>query len=545
MLIRLAGGRVVDPVTGRDGIGDIWIRDSRIIEAPSGETPDEVFDVSGKIVMAGAIDIHSHIAGGNVNTARLLLPENHRSHTPRPAQTPLSTAGWSTFETGVRYAAMGFTTVIEPAVPTHAALHSHLELADVPIIDKGILTVVGEDDFLLNLLREGGNRTAVADYLASALAQTKGLGIKSINPGGSVAFANNARTYDLDDVVPFYGVTSRQITEALQQGVMDIGIAHPLHLHTNNLGIGGNVETALRTLQAANGKPLHLAHLQFYAYGKDGKRGFSSGAAQLADAVNKTPNVTIDVGQVMFRQTVTISCDVVRQYSSIGSAKPRKSVIYDGEVNGAGVVPYLYKSDSFYNAIQWAAGLELFLLITNPAQVFFTTDHPNGAPYTTYPELFALIMSRDLRNKWLADLPKEAIELTTLPSIEREYSFSEIATMTRVAPAKLLGLKDRGHLAPGALADVAIYDDDPADRARAFRHAHLVFKDGDLVVRDGKITHYRPGRALTVQPSYDSNIDRRLSRYYDQAYGLSRDLFKVPEHAIGLDHAFEEVQCQG
>ena len=119
MLIRLAGGRVVDPVTGRDGTGDIWIRDSRIIEAPSGETPDEVFDVSGKIVMAGAIDIHSHIAGGNVNTARLLLPENHRSHTPRPAQTPLSTAGWSTFETGVRYAAMGFTTVIEPAVPPH------------------------------------------------------------------------------------------------------------------------------------------------------------------------------------------------------------------------------------------------------------------------------------------------------------------------------------------------------------------------------------------------------------------------------------------
>ena len=81
MLIRLAGGRVVDPANGRDGTGDIWIRDSRIIEAPSGETPDEVFDVSGKIVMAGAIDIHSHIAGGNVNTARLLLPENHRSHT--------------------------------------------------------------------------------------------------------------------------------------------------------------------------------------------------------------------------------------------------------------------------------------------------------------------------------------------------------------------------------------------------------------------------------------------------------------------------------
>ena len=102
MLIRLSGGRVIDPANGRDGIGDIWIKDDRIVEAPANETPDKVYDISGKIVMAGAIDIHSHIAGGNVNTARLLLPENHRAHTPRPAATPLSTAGWSTFETGCR-----------------------------------------------------------------------------------------------------------------------------------------------------------------------------------------------------------------------------------------------------------------------------------------------------------------------------------------------------------------------------------------------------------------------------------------------------------
>ena len=34
------------------------------------------YDVNGMIVMAGAIDIHSHIAGGNVNNARLLSPRN-------------------------------------------------------------------------------------------------------------------------------------------------------------------------------------------------------------------------------------------------------------------------------------------------------------------------------------------------------------------------------------------------------------------------------------------------------------------------------------
>ena len=56
---------------------------------------------------------------------------------------------------------MGFTTVVEPAVLPHQALQAHLELADIPIIDKATLTVLGNDDFLLNLLRrhEGAARS--------------------------------------------------------------------------------------------------------------------------------------------------------------------------------------------------------------------------------------------------------------------------------------------------------------------------------------------------------------------------------------------------
>ena len=75
--------------------------------------------------------------------------------------------------------------------------------------------------------------------------------------------------------------------------------------------------------------------------------------------------------------------------------------------------------------------------------------------------------------------------------------------MTRAAPARLLGLTDRGHLGSGAVADVAVYHDAP-DRAQMFRTAALVFKDGDLVVRDGKVTHQRFGRALTVRPGRDA-----------------------------------------
>jgi formylmethanofuran dehydrogenase subunit A len=542
MLTRIAGGRVIDPANQRDAQGDVWICDGRIVDAPNARA-DATCDAAGKIVMAGAIDIHSHIAGWNVNTARLLLPEHHSAAAPRPIETPLSKKGWSTFETGHLYAAMGFTTVVEPAVSPHYALHAHLELADTPIIDKATLAVLGNDDYLLRLLHDNESEAAIEDYVAWILEMSRSIGIKVVNAGGVAAFKDNVRAFSFDDVVPAFGVTSRRIVKALQRAVSRLGVPHPLHVHCNNLGLAGNFETALTTIAAAEELPLHLAHLQFYGYGKEGDRRFSSAAAQLAEVVNRTANVTIDVGQVMFGPTVTISVDILRQFNARTQARPKKWLILDGDANGAGIVPYDYRRSDFYNAVQWAVGLELFLLINDPWRVFFTTDHPNGAPFTSYPDIFALLMSRDLRAKWIAELRPEAMAVTTLPSITREYSLYEIAVMTRAAPAKLLGLTERGHLGAGAVADVAVYNDLP-DRARMFRAAALVFKDGDLVVRDGHVTHHRWGRALVVVPERDRAVDRRMRDYYEERYGLSDDFVKVPDYALDRPEPFEFVPCR-
>ena len=542
MLIHIRGGRIVDPANRRDGIGDLWIRDDEIVDQPQGAKADETVDAEGLVAMAGGIDIHSHIAGGNVNTARLLLPEQHRAHARRPAATPLSNAGWSTFETGCLYAEMGFTTVVEPAVAPHHALHAHLELADTPIIDKAILTILGNDDFVLDLIRSGESASAIRDHVAWTLQTTRALGIKVVNAGGVAAFKENVRSFSFDDVVPSYGVTSRQIVKALQRAVHEVGVPHPLHIHCNNLGLPGNVETALATIAAAEDLPLHLAHIQFYGYGRDGAQGFSSAAPRVAEAVNAAKSVTVDVGQVMFGQTVTISSDVLRQFSARGQARPKKYVIFDGDSNGGGMVPYEYRAGSFHNAVQFAVGLELFLLIDDPWRVFFTTDHPNGAPFTAYPEIFALLMDRDLRTQWLSRLPAEATAMTTLPSLTREYALYEIATMTRAAQAKLLGLPNRGHLSVGARADVALYRPGK-DIAQMFRSAALVFKDGDLVVRDGAVTHYRFGRALELAPAVDEAMRRRMTQYYDARYGLPSDFMRVPDRAVGRPQPFGAVAC--
>jgi formylmethanofuran dehydrogenase subunit A len=382
----------------------------------------------------------------------------------------------------------------------------------------------------------------IEDYVAWTIGATRALGIKVINAGAAAAFKEDVRTFSFDDVVPSYGVSSRRIVKTLQAAIDRLGVPHPLHVHCNNLGAAGADDTAAETIAAAEGLPLHLAHLQFYSYGTEGKRKFSSAAARLAELVNSTPEVTIDIGQVMFGQTVTISSDVLRQFSARGTASPKKTVIHDGDGNGGGVVPYRYRND-FYGSVQWAAGLELFLLIPDPWRVFFTTDHPNGAPFTTYPALFELLMSRAAREEAAAELPKAAMALSTLSSIEREYSFEEIAIMTRAAPAKLLGLSDRGHLGAGAIADVAIYRRGD-DIARMLGSAAFVFKNGDLVVKDGEITHYRWGRALRLNPPPDKAMVKRLENYHQQRYGLSLDWFTFPDSAIAREEAFREVPCR-
>ncbi len=543
MLTRIAGARVIDPRHRRDAVGDIYIGDGRIVAAPEpGARVDATYDAHGMIAMAGGIDIHAHIAGANVNTARLMLPEWHRAAAPRPAQTPLSLAGWSTFATGCDYAAMGFTTVIEPAIAPHNALHAHLELADIPIIDKGLLCVLGNDDYLLRLLRDKAGPTELSDSVAWALHATRALGVKAINAGAAAAFKANVRSFSLDDIVPGYGVSSRAVIQSLQRAILDLKAPHPLHVHCSNLGLAAGADSVIATIEAAQGLPLHLAHIQFYAYGQEGERRFSSAAPKLAQCVNAHKNITVDVGQVMFGQTVTVSSDVMRQFSGSALASPKKWAIMDGDSNGGGIVPYCYRENDFHNAVQWAAGLELFLLIEDPARVFFTTDHPNGAPYTAYPDLFALLMDRNLRAQWMARLPPAAMAVTTLASISREYSLGEIAVMTRSAPAQLLGLTDRGHLGAGARADIAVYREN-ADKAAMFRKAAFVFKDGALAVRDGVVQSMRHGRAQTLAIAPDAAIERRMNRYYQDLHGVDAQFMKVSEPSIGAADPFELVAC--
>lgn len=548
MYTKLTNGIVYDPVHGINGENrDIYIHDGYITRKPSSNVKiDQTIDMKGKVIMAGAIDIHTHIGGGKVNIARMMLPEDHKADLVSKTDLTRSGCGHaapSTLTTGYRYAEMGYTACFEPAMLPANARQAHMEMADTPMVDKGAYAMIGSDDFFLRMLAAKKDQAAISDYMGWIINATQALGIKVVNPGGISAFKFNQRQLDLDEQNTHYGVSPRQILVALARAVTELGIPHPLHIHGCNLGVPGNVETTLETIRAAEGMRMHLTHIQFHSYGTEGDKKFSSGAAEIAEAVNKNPNISIDVGQILFGQTVTASGDSMLQYNGHWHAHPKKWVIMDIECDaGCGVVPFKYRDKNFVNALQWAIGLEIFLLVDDPWRVFLTTDHPNGAPFTSYPHLIRLLMDKSFRNDMLSTINKEAAAASTLSSIDREYSLYEIAIMTRAAPARSLGLKNRGHLGSGAVADITVYTN-KKDKEKMFSKPDYVFKDGEIIVRNGKVTNVVNGATHTLRPEFDMSIEKSLKRYFDNYQTMSIGNFKIDDDEI-VEHGNGKIIVQ-
>ena len=84
-----------------------------------------------------------------------------------------------------------------------------------------------------------------------------------------------------------------------------------------------------------------------------------------------------------------------------------------------------------------------------------------------------------------------------LKDIAREYTLQELCIVTRAAPARIAGLAHKGHLGPGADADIALYRPD-RDLARMFSMPAKVFKAGVLVAEDGHVRAAPSGKTLAA-----------------------------------------------
>jgi formylmethanofuran dehydrogenase subunit A len=555
MELLVKNGFVYDPANGIDGEKmDIGVRDGKIVERVNERRAFKI-NASGMIVMPGGVDIHCHIAGSEVNTGRLLRPEDHFKDFEVKTSITRSGVGRSipsTFTTGYRYARMGYTTIMNPSMPPLEAKHTHEELNDTPMVDKASYPLIGDWWFVLEYLAQG-NIEECARHVAWLMDSTKGYAIKIVNPGGLEAWGFGHNVKSLDDQVPHFCTTPREIIRGLCRVNKLLRLPHTIHVHTNNLGKPENYLTALETMKcvedfAVENKPvIHITHCQFSAFKGDDWATLESGAEDIAKYVNAHSHITMDMGQVIFTDTTTMTADGPFQYDLYGLTG-NKWVNHDVETEtSAGIVPFRYRRKSYVHATQWSIGLELALLIKNPWKIFMTTDHPNGGPFTAYPKIIAWLMSCNARKATMKRINSRSRSRSLLPSIDRELSFYEIAVMTRAGQARALGLKNKGHLGVGADADLAIYAVNPetADPSRkyktvrrAFRRAAYTVKGGRIVVKNGEIVRRADGATmwLDVHVSEPVKLTDDMKKRFKEYWTVEYENYPVGEQYLKVSN---------
>jgi len=520
-MLRIRNGQVFDPRNGIEGeVRDICVENGKVVAGPA--SPDaESIDAAGCAVMPGGVEIHSHVAGPKVNAGRVMCPEDHVDHVRHATAATRSGSGYTvptTFKTGYEYARLGYTTLFEAAVPPLLARHAHEELREIPLMDAGCYTVMGNNYLVMKVVSEpdeAARRERLRNVVSWLLESTRGYAVKIVNPGGVESWKWNRGSVDLDTTVPPFGVTPRQILTGLAQASEDLGLPHPIHVHPNRLGEPGNALTTIETMRTLSGHRAHFTHLQFLSYDVTKRGAYASGAPAVAEFFNEHPEFTCDVGQLVFGPATTMTADAPMEFRLHHLQKHKWGNVDVEMESGSGVVPMLYKPGQLANAVQWCTGLELMLLIKDPWRIYLTTDHPNAGPFVAYPLIIKLLMDLDFRRSWLARLHPRAKRFTCLDELTREYSLQEIAIVTRSGPARALGLANKGHLGVGADADVAVFRMDD-DRQAMFTNAAYTIKEGKVVVRDGEVLSSFSGKAIGVDLPGGGELAPDLAEYFQE-----------------------------
>jgi formylmethanofuran dehydrogenase subunit A len=148
-----------------------------------------------------------------------------------------------------------------------------------------------------------------------------------------------------------------------------------------------------------------------------------------------------------------------------------------------------------------------------------STDHPNGGSFLAYPQIIRLLMDRTYRQDVLKKCSPKIVERSTLADLDREYTLGEIAIITRAGPARILGLTNKGHLGPGADADVTIYTPHE-NKETMFELPRMVIKSGRVIVEQGEIRDPLIGKTLHVAPGYDHDVESDIQEWFEKYYSI-------------------------
>ncbi|MFX1553503.1 MAG: amidohydrolase family protein [Promethearchaeota archaeon] len=504
----IKNGLVFDPINNIEGeIKDILIESGRIIEKFTNEKNVKEINAKGKTVIPSAIDIHTHVASQQVNWARLLGTSNSKFKENWHGLTLQNIAR--------DYISNGYTFILEANVFPSLAKQTIFNFKQLPVLDKAMLLNIS-NLWPLELEFQRGKIDEMAIFLSDLLSKTYGFGFKIYNPFENESWNLRVLRDNISHTGRLYNFSALDVYENIVKCVEILGLPHSTHAHIEGYEkqIGKeNLISVLEKIKSLNleasqktdsyvkrDQIFHIAHANSYNYDNDNEN--------LINFLTENQNFDIDLAFIGFNKINPLITSDRRLINSMLTnnilENPHKLICSAVEFEGDSFVSMRsFEKSNYKDCILWANALDLALNIKNKLQVSLTLNFPNYANVIDIPEIVTWLISKEARDNFMKDMNNDFIKKNSFKDNEKVLGFSEFVTITRVSPAKSLGLGSiKGNLEEGADGDINILDLDIDEIDISKNHQNLkdalsnieyVIKSGNIIKKEEDIDLKRPG----------------------------------------------------
>ncbi len=433
------GGRIVDPANNRDFVGDVAVKGDKVAEVAKeikNDLSEQVIDISGKIIISGIIDTHCHVA--------------------RP------------YAKGA-----GYRMLINAGVTTAFDFEGPIEVIKQEITKYGcgLNVAVLEAIYPENGIKSNNPPVEELKKVINKNLDSGAIGIKIL--GGHYPLTPEA-TYNIF-----------QITQQ-EKGYMGF--------HVGTTETGSNIQGVEEAVKLAEGKPLHIAHVNAYC------RGYVEDPLLelkiVMDILKKSPNI-ISESHLALRNgcygginkdDIPISYVLRNSLKANGYQVSKEGLEEALRVKYAGVyalrgsrVKYIYGEEAinYWKEREYKVGVCFPINRRRSAEVC-VTERDNG-------NFVVDAISSDG-----GAIPRNCILSHGLPLVRFcALTISELVQKISLTPSRMLGLKNKGHLSIGADADITIFDPDDAK-------VEIVLIKGKVSMVSGIIFN-NPGTLIVTQ----------------------------------------------
>ncbi len=426
--IILKNGRIVDAVNDVNEICDLGIKEGRIVKVAKDININKTkqhFNLSGKIVIPGIIDTHVHVSewlGGCFGHKMLAL------------------AGVTT--------AIDFSGPIESVLEMARDYGNGINLACINYIRPGH-TVENEnpsskelEKLLINSLKQGA------------------IGYKLL--GGHYPLTPEATAY-----------------------AIDIANKHKAYVafHVGTLNSGSNLEGLKEAVKLAEDNKLHIAHINSYCRGQVDEPQLES--LKALELLKESSNIVSESYLSPLNGTSAICNDglpesrVTCTCLEMGGFPPTEKGLSDAIREGWALINI--KSGGINTVTSGEEGVKHWLGQGKSGTVSFPVN-PGISRYI-------LAVGKDKKGKFIIDalstdgggIPRNTIVENGLLLVKwGALTLKDFIIKSSSNPAKILGLKDKGHLGEGADADITVID---WERDKAY----MTIVSGEIVMYDGLV----------------------------------------------------------